>query len=174
MRFFAAVLTTLAVRALAANAPDAKNEDYSTVVVTDYATFCPEATSGALPASTGLPSITVSNGITYSISRPLITSTVTRCNKCPSSTPTAIHTPSTSSIVVVPTSHPLIPSAPAPVPPSAPASSVPVPVPSGASPDTKSTTTGPSVALSTGGASRAAAGAGAGLAGVFALVAYLL
>jgi hypothetical protein len=28
-----------------------------------------------------VPSITVSDGVTYSISRPLITSTITKCNK---------------------------------------------------------------------------------------------
>ncbi|RHZ43343.1 putative GPI anchored protein [Aspergillus thermomutatus] len=81
MRFFAAVLATLAVGAIATDA--AADEEYSTVMVTEYTTYCPEAASTAVPdvSSSAVPSITVSNGVTYSISRPLITSTVTRCNK---------------------------------------------------------------------------------------------
>ncbi|GFF51192.1 hypothetical protein IFM61606_07197 [Aspergillus udagawae] len=157
MRFFAAVLATLAVGAIAADA--VADEDYSTVMVTETTTYCPKATSAPVPelSSSAVPSITVSNGVTYSISRPLITSTITRCNKCPSSTP-LIHTPtpSSSSIVVVPTSHPVIPS-------GADAKSTGSPVP-----------TTPVTPLATGAASRAAVGAGAGLAGVFALAAYLL
>lgn len=128
------------------------------------------------------PSITVSDGVTYSISRPLITSTITKCNKwyvlshclldespewlkmmilttsSPSSTPVIYTpTPSSSSIVVVPTSKPVIPS--------------------GASPETTSVppaASTPVTPLATGAASRAVVGAGAGLAGVFALAAYLL
>jgi hypothetical protein len=75
----------------------------------------------------------------------------------PSSTP-LIHTPtpSSSSIVVVPTSKPVIPSGAGPKTTSTPAASTPV------------------TPLATGAASRAAVGAGAGLAGVFALAAYLL
>jgi hypothetical protein len=75
----------------------------------------------------------------------------------PSSTPLIqTPTPSSSSIVVVPTSHPVIPS-------GAGAQSTGSPVP-----------TTPVTPLATGAASRAAVGAGAGLAGVFALAAYLL
>ncbi|EAW18399.1 putative GPI anchored protein [Aspergillus fischeri NRRL 181] len=155
MRFFATILATLAVGAVASNA--VADEEYSTVVVTEYSTYCPKATSVPEASSSAVPSITVSDGVTYSISRPLITSTITKCNKCPSSTP-LIHTPtpSSSSIVVVPTSKPVIPSGAGPKTTSTPAASTPV------------------TPLATGAASRAAVGAGAGLAGVFALAAYLL
>ncbi|KAF7136804.1 hypothetical protein CNMCM5793_006322 [Aspergillus hiratsukae] len=73
MRFFAPLLAILAVGAIAADS--AADEEYSTVIVTETTTYCPKATSSAVP------SITVSNGVTYSISRPLITSTITKCNK---------------------------------------------------------------------------------------------
>jgi hypothetical protein len=43
MRFFATVLATLAVGAVASNA--VADEEYSTVVVTEYSTYCPSATS---------------------------------------------------------------------------------------------------------------------------------
>ncbi|KAF7174094.1 hypothetical protein CNMCM5623_006437 [Aspergillus felis] len=81
MRFFATVLATLAVGAIAANS--VADEEYSTVMVTEYTTYCPKAASTPVPeaSSSAVPSITVSNGVTYSISRPLITSTITRCNK---------------------------------------------------------------------------------------------
>ncbi|KAF4253241.1 hypothetical protein CNMCM8714_006597 [Aspergillus fumigatus] len=82
MRFFATVLATLAVGAVASNA--VADEEYSTVVVTEYSTYCPSATSVPEASSSAAPSITVSDGVTYSISRPLITSTITKCNKCPS------------------------------------------------------------------------------------------
>jgi hypothetical protein len=47
MRFFAAVLATLAVGAIAADA--VADEDYSTVMVTETTTYCPKATSAPVP-----------------------------------------------------------------------------------------------------------------------------
>lgn len=46
MRFFAALLATLAVGAIAADS--AADEEYSTVIVTETTTYCPEATSSAV------------------------------------------------------------------------------------------------------------------------------
>ncbi|KAA8652316.1 hypothetical protein EYZ11_009302 [Aspergillus tanneri] len=156
---FAAVLATLAVGAVA-------TEVEQTVYVTEYATIC-QATSlpSGIPTA---PAITVSNGVTYSISRPLITSTVTHCEKCSTSVP----------VIPVPTAVSPNPSGSVVIPSSSPVSSTPlipsgsVPVPSGVSPSGSATT--PATPLFTAGASRAAVGAGAGLATVFGLVAYLL
>ncbi|KAF9886150.1 hypothetical protein FE257_011975 [Aspergillus nanangensis] len=149
-----ASIATFAVGTIAAMA----NDEVETVVVTDYTTYCPKSTSivhGSETYSVSAPGSVTMTGGPYTITRPLITSTVTKCNKC-SSTP--VVTPSSSSIVVVPTSKPVIPTG--------------APVPSGVSPSGSATT--PAAPVFTGGASRAVAGAGAGLATVFGLAAYLL
>lgn len=70
MRFSLAV-AALAAGAAAAVAP----QEEMTVTVTEYTTYCPSATMSHLPQ------YTVSAGHSYSISRPLITSTVTHCEK---------------------------------------------------------------------------------------------
>lgn len=71
MRFSLAV-AALAAGAAAAVAPQ---EEEQTVTVTEYTTYCPSATMSQLPQ------YTTSAGHSYSISRPLITSTVTHCEK---------------------------------------------------------------------------------------------
>ncbi|PLB47045.1 hypothetical protein P170DRAFT_511698 [Aspergillus steynii IBT 23096] len=177
-----AALATMAVGVVAAEEP------VQTVIVTETATFCPKVST--LPAETTVtqPAPASATNVRYSTTRPLITSTVTRCNKCASKTKSPVvsvpsnvnpvpgvpsNAPSSSGgSVVIPSSSaapsvPLIPSAPAPsgVAPSGPA-------PSGVLPSGSATT--PAAPIFTGGASRAAAGAGAGLATVFGLVAYLL
>ncbi|RAH76325.1 hypothetical protein BO86DRAFT_325971 [Aspergillus japonicus CBS 114.51] len=77
----AAVVASLAAGAIAT--------EYKTVVVTEYATYCPQATSlaaGPGTASQGNPSaaqpttVTIS-GTAYTYSTPLVTSTVTHCDK---------------------------------------------------------------------------------------------
>ncbi|KAL2811195.1 hypothetical protein BJX63DRAFT_287758 [Aspergillus granulosus] len=150
MKFsFAAVAAFLAVGAVAHGAD---SEEYTTVVVTEYTTYCPKSTTltagtETIPVETP-GTITLSNG-PYTITRPLLTTTITRCKACSS---TAVPTPSTP---VIPTSVPVIPSAPTDVHP------------------TESATTTPAPPAFTGGASRAAVGAGA-MAGLFGVVAALL
>ncbi|KAJ5232733.1 hypothetical protein N7468_005689 [Penicillium chermesinum] len=129
-----------------------------TETLTDYTTYCPEATTisyGSHTYSISTPGhITLTNG-PYTVTRPLITQTVTQCNKCSSSTP--IPTTPVSIPVSIPagsaTSTPLIPSGAGPtgVPPAA--SSQPA---------------------FNAGAVNAATGAGAGLAAVFGVAALLL
>ncbi|OGE54845.1 hypothetical protein PENARI_c005G11195 [Penicillium arizonense] len=144
MRFSIAALAAVAVGAVAS--------DVTTEVLTQYTTYCPEATSvvhGSHTYSISTPGhITMTNG-PYTVTRPLVTSTVTQCNSCSSSTPLA----SSSSIPVVPsvaTSTPLVPNAGATGSPS------------------------PSQPAFNAGAINAATGAGAGLAAVFGAVALLL
>ncbi|KAJ5674906.1 uncharacterized protein N7477_004840 [Penicillium maclennaniae] len=137
---FSIVALALAAGALAADV---------TETVTQYTTYCPEAT-------------TISYGsYTYSISTP----TVTQCNSCSST--------------MVPSSTPIVPSAPASTPliPSgagATGSSAPS-VPSGAAAVTASgSPAASSQPAFNAGAINAATGAGAGLAAVFGAVALLL
>ncbi|KAL2827304.1 hypothetical protein BJY01DRAFT_255728 [Aspergillus pseudoustus] len=151
MKFsFAAVAAFLAVGAVAHGAD---SEEYTTVVVTEYTTYCPKATTltaGTETVPVETPgTVTLSNG-PYTITRPLITTTITRCKACSS---TAVPTPS---VPVIPTSIPVIPSAPTEV-----------------APTSAPSTTTPAAPAFTGGASRAAAGAGA-MAGLFGVVAALL
>ncbi|GES66159.1 hypothetical protein ATEIFO6365_0013012700 [Aspergillus terreus] len=161
MRFsLFATVATLAAGVMAG----AADEQPETVVVTEYTTFCPKSSTsfvhGTETYSVSTPGHYTMTGGPYTITRPLITSTVTRCTQC-SSTPVA--TPSSSSVVVVPSSSkPVIPV----VPTSAPSA------PTGVAATGSATT--PAAPIFTGGASRAAAGAGAGLATVFGIVAYLL
>ncbi|KAL4869988.1 hypothetical protein BDV12DRAFT_195797 [Aspergillus spectabilis] len=153
MKFsFAAVAALLAVGAIAHGAD---SEEYTTVVVTEYTTYCPKSTTLSVgteivPVETP-GTVTLSNG-PYTVTRPLLTTTITRCKAC--STPTGTPTPS---VPVIPTSIPVIPSAPTDVHPTGPPAS----------------TTTPSAPDFTGGASRAAVGAGA-VAGLFGVVAALL
>ncbi|KAJ6083750.1 hypothetical protein N7467_007885 [Penicillium canescens] len=151
MRFSIAALAAVAVGAVAS--------DVTTEVVTQYTTYCPEATSvvhGSHTYSISTPGhITMTNG-PYTVTRPLVTSTVTQCNSCSSSTPLA----SSSSIPVVPsvaTSTPLVPNAGATGTPGS----------SAGSPS-------PSQPAFNAGAINAATGAGAALAAVFGAVALLL
>ncbi|KAJ5605937.1 hypothetical protein N7510_008718 [Penicillium lagena] len=94
MRFSIAALATLAMGVAAT--------DYTTEVVTHFTTYCPEATSivhGSHTYSVSTPgAITMSHG-PYTVTRPLITKTITECNKCTSTAP-----------AVPPTSTPLVPS----------------------------------------------------------------
>ncbi|RDW90869.1 putative GPI anchored protein [Aspergillus mulundensis] len=85
MKFsFAAATALLAGVAVAAVHPgsDESAEQYTTVEVTEYTTYCPKATtlvagSETVPVETpGV--VTLSNG-PYTVTRPLLTTTVTRC-----------------------------------------------------------------------------------------------
>ncbi|KAL4768951.1 hypothetical protein BDW60DRAFT_210508 [Aspergillus nidulans var. acristatus] len=165
MKFsFAAATALLAGAAVAAVHPGADEgaEQYTTVEVTEYTTYCPKSTtlvagSETIPVETpGV--VTLSNG-PYTVTRPLLTTTVTRCKACSSSTPTVA--PS-SSVPVIPA--PVVPTSSVPVIPSAPTSVDATGVPS---------STTPAAPAFTGGASRAAVGAGA-IAGLFGAVAALL
>ncbi|KXG54696.1 uncharacterized protein PGRI_078400 [Penicillium griseofulvum] len=136
-----------------------------TETLTEYTTYCPEATSivhGSHTYSISTPGvITMSHG-PYTVTRPLVTSTVTECKSCSSSIP-ASSTPVASStpLISVPgvTSTPLIPGTASTGVPSA---------PSGPS------TATPSQPAFNAGAINAATGAGAGLVAVFGAVALLL
>lgn len=77
MRFsIAAALSALAATAVAS--------DVVTETVTQYTTYCPESTSivhGSHTYSISTPGhITMTNG-PFTVTRPLVTSTVTECNK---------------------------------------------------------------------------------------------
>ncbi|KAL4925902.1 putative GPI anchored protein [Aspergillus undulatus] len=131
-------------------------QQYTTVEVTEYTTYCPKSTTltagtETIPVETP-GTVTLSNG-PYTVTRPLITSTITHCKAC-SSSATPTWAPS-SSVPVIPTgTSPVIPTDVAPT--------------GGAS-----SSTTPAPPTFTGGASRAAAGAGA-VAGLFGVVAALL
>ncbi|KKK16686.1 hypothetical protein AOCH_006550, partial [Aspergillus ochraceoroseus] len=79
---FSFAATVVAALAAGAVASVSAEEEYTTVVVTEYTTFCPEATTLTAGSETiAVPSagiVTLSNG-PYTVTRPLITSTVTRC-----------------------------------------------------------------------------------------------
>ncbi|CRG90456.1 hypothetical protein PISL3812_07500 [Talaromyces islandicus] len=147
MRFSAASLLALAAGAVATST--------ITEVVTTYETYCPEATSFVSGSSTihvTTPGTFTLTG-SYTVTRPLLSSTITICNACASSTPSVPLGTGTP----VPHSTPVVPG------PGSPGS------PGG------STTTSPaSPPLFTNGASHAVAGAGAGLAAVFGAAAVLL
>ncbi|KAJ5234549.1 uncharacterized protein N7469_003717 [Penicillium citrinum] len=160
MRFSVAAAITMAAGAFAG---------VVTETVTDYTTYCPEATSIVHGGSTySVPSagtVTLSNG-PYTVTRPLVTQTVTQCNKCTSSavpTAPAVSSSAPASSVPVYSSTPLVPSgadatgAPAPSSPSGAGASTPAPSQPAFNAGTMN-----------------AAGAGAGLAAVFGAAALLL
>ncbi|KAJ5888784.1 hypothetical protein N7495_008825 [Penicillium taxi] len=165
-----------------------------TETVTAYTTYCPEATSFSHGSQTYTVSsagyLTMTNG-PYTVTRPLLTETVTQCNKC-SSTPviSASSTPviSVSSTPVISASVSSIPLISTRVA----AASTPLVVASGSSGSgsddsgsggSGASSTGTSGAGATGasatpvfnaGAMNAATGAGAALSAVFGVVALLL
>ncbi|KAI9927368.1 hypothetical protein ASPWEDRAFT_30728 [Aspergillus wentii DTO 134E9] len=181
MRFsIAATLATLTMGAAAAQAA----QQASTVVVTDYTTYCPKSSSsivhGSETYSVSAPGPVTMTGGPYTVTRPLITSTITHCNKCTSSTPVA-QSPSSSAAVTPssiphysPSSSSIVVSSSAVPSSSAPAIGTPRPSGAAANPSGSPSGTSPATPVFTGGANRAAVGAGAGLATVFGLVAYLL
>ncbi|KAL4952880.1 hypothetical protein BDW69DRAFT_166667 [Aspergillus filifer] len=133
-------------------------QQYTTVEVTEYTTYCPKSTtltagSETIPVETP-GTVTLSNG-PYTVTRPLLTTTITHCKAC-SSSATPTWAPS-SSVPVIPGNPTSIPVIPTDVAPTGGASS----------------STTPAPPTFTGGASRAAAGAGA-VAGLFGVVAALL
>ncbi|KAF7594305.1 Mucin-21 [Aspergillus hancockii] len=80
-------------------------EEVSTVTVTETATYCPLSTDAiSVPAT---ESISIPSG--YTTTRPLITSTVTECNKCsstgipavPTSTPEGVNPVGTTSSILI-------------------------------------------------------------------------
>ncbi|GLI81658.1 hypothetical protein PoHVEF18_010044 [Penicillium ochrochloron] len=144
MRFsFAAVVAALAAGVVATDAV--------TETLTAYTTYCPEATSivhGGSTYSISTPGHLTMTG-SFTVTRPLITQTVTQCNKCSSSTPLPTTPVSSAS------STPLVPS-------TAGATGTAVSTPAASQPAFNA------------GAINAATGAGAGLAAVFGAVALLL
>ncbi|KAH8695943.1 hypothetical protein BGW36DRAFT_379924 [Talaromyces proteolyticus] len=144
MRFTAAVLA-FAAGACATSASSAITE-----VVTTFETYCPEATSFVAGGSTvhvTTPGTYTLSG-SYTVTRPLLSSTITVCNSCASS------------------------SAPVPLGTGSPAPYTSVtPAPAPGSPGS---TTKPSTPAFTAGAAPAVAGAGAGLAAVLGVAAALL
>ncbi|KAJ5860569.1 uncharacterized protein N7529_007879 [Penicillium soppii] len=149
------------IAALAAGAVGAVASGVTTEVITAYTTYCPEATSivhGSQTYSISTPGhITMTNG-PFTVTRPLVTSTVTKCQSCSTPVPQV----SSSSVPVIPvvpgvTSTPLVPNAEA----------------TGTAGAASGSPT-PSVPVFNAGAVNAAAGAGAGLAAVFGAVALLL
>lgn len=85
MRFSLAALAALAVGAAA--------NDYTTEVVTEYTTYCPSATAISHRSSTWsvtAPTTLTMSGGPYTVTRPMITSTVTRCNKWYARNPTLV------------------------------------------------------------------------------------
>ncbi|KNG81710.1 GPI anchored protein [Aspergillus nomiae NRRL 13137] len=101
-------------------------EEVSTVIVTETATYCPKSTD-AIGVS---PTESISIPAGYTTTRPLITSTVTECNKCsstapPAGTPTGVNPVGSST-----PSSPVIPVVPVP---SVPSSSKATPSPSSSS-----------------------------------------
>uniref|UniRef100_A0A093V4N8 Clock-controlled protein 6 n=1 Tax=Talaromyces marneffei PM1 TaxID=1077442 RepID=A0A093V4N8_TALMA len=143
MRFTAAAIVAFAAGALASASSSAS---VITEVITSYETYCPEATSFVAGSST--VHVTAPGTITltgsYTVTRPLLSSTVTICNACSTAVPLGTGSPKP---------HTSIPVAPVAV---------------------ASSTTAPASPAFTGGASHAAAGAGAGLAAVFGVAAFLL
>ncbi|KAI3247914.1 hypothetical protein DTO012A7_832 [Penicillium roqueforti] len=164
-----------------------------TETLTEYTTYCPEATSivhGSHTYSISTPGyITMSHG-PYTVTRPISTSTVTECNSCSStavvSTPVAsapvasapapsapvVSTPLASSPVAS-SSTPLIPVVPSvvtstPLVPTAGSTGVP------SVPSSPSSAVTPSQPAFNTGAMNAATGAGAGLAAILGAVALLL
>ncbi|KAJ5187158.1 hypothetical protein N7449_010152 [Penicillium cf. viridicatum] len=136
-----------------------------TETLTEYTTYCPEATSivhGSQTYSIATPGyITMTHG-PYTVTRPISTSTVTECKSCSAAavTSTPVAASSVPLIPVVPsvaTSTPLVPGV----------------GPTGVSSSPSSAAT-PSQPAFNAGAINAATGAGAGLAAVFGAVALLL
>ncbi|KAF7719457.1 Uncharacterized protein PECH_005260 [Penicillium ucsense] len=124
-----------------------------TETLTEYTTWCPEATAithGGHTYSITTPGYITMTG-TFTVTRPVVTQTVTQCHKCTSAAPV----PTTP--VVVPTS-------------AAAVTSIPL-VPSGAAATGAATPSSPA-AFNAG--STNVAGAGVGLAAVFGAVALLL
>ncbi|KAJ5527950.1 hypothetical protein N7451_004467 [Penicillium sp. IBT 35674x] len=157
-------ITSLLALAAGATAIEAVTE-----TVTMYTTYCPEATSivhSGTTYSISTPGHLTMTGGHYTVTRPLLTSTVVECKKCSSSTPL----PSTPVVSVSPSASATLASTPY-VPSGAAATGVPGTAAgssgSGASPATTS-----QPAYNAGVAN--VAGAGAGLAAVFGAVALLL
>ncbi|EPS29139.1 hypothetical protein PDE_04088 [Penicillium oxalicum 114-2] len=124
-----------------------------TETLTEYTTWCPEATAithGGHTYSITTPGYITMTG-TFTVTRPVVTQTVTQCHKC-------------SSAVPAPTTPVVVPSGPAAV------TSIPL-VPSGAAATGSSAPSSPP-AFNAG--STNVAGAGVGLAAVFGAVALLL
>jgi len=156
MRFSITSLLALAVGATAIEAV--------TETVTMYTTYCPEATSivhSGTTYSISTPGHLTMTGGQYTVTRPLLTSTVVECKKCSSSTPL----PSTPVVSVSPSASATLASTPY-VPTGAAATGVPGTT-AGASPATTSQPAYNAGAVNV-------AGAGAGLAAVFGAVALLL
>ncbi|EEP76032.1 predicted protein [Uncinocarpus reesii 1704] len=153
MRFSVAASLALAAGA-SATIINPTGASVITEVVTQYTTYCP----GPTTITHGTNTYTVTEATTLTITdcpctvtRPIITSTVSECNDCPA--------PSGTGVIPPPVEPPVYPNGTAPAPPAGtgnvPSSTVPSP------PDF------------TGAASRMVAGAGAALAGVLG-VAFLL
>ncbi|KAL1979558.1 hypothetical protein VTN96DRAFT_5571 [Rasamsonia emersonii] len=159
MRFSVAAIAALASGASAAVAAGGSSSaapSVTTEVVTSYETYCPEATSfvhGSSTYSVTKPTTLTLSGGSYTVTRPLLTSTVTYCNSCAGPTAPA----GSSSASVAPSVAPVYSGS------SVAVTSTPAPV-----------AATPAPPKFTGGASHAAVGAGAGLAGLLGVAAFLL
>jgi len=164
MRFsIAAVVAALAAGVLAQGYSSSVSTpvQYTTDVVYEYVTWCPEATTltyGGTTYTVNTPTSLTLSGSSYTVQTPIYTTTSVICNSCSGAPPVP------SSATILPVVSPLYPSSPAGSPvlsSGGPAGSPSGTVPAGAAPQF------------TGGAPRAVVGAGAGLAGILG-VAFLL
>ncbi|KAK0116730.1 hypothetical protein ONS96_012581 [Cadophora gregata f. sp. sojae] len=149
--------TAVAVLALAATASAAyKNEtvSYTTEVVTDYVTYCPVATTLTYGhvTYTAKESETVTIPGTYTVVKPVTTSSAVYCNSCaPTYTP-VYPTANATTVAPVPTTYPAGTAAPTVAPTATPAPSP----------------------ITANGAGKTMALSGASLAGLVGLAAFLL
>jgi len=145
MRFSIAAFVALAAGAFAGSSSAVS---YTTETVTSYETYCPEATTISHSGTTyvvSAPSTVTLSGGSYTVTRPLLSSTITICNACATGTaPTAVSS-------TVPTVSPVY---------------------TGTTVAVTATTTAPAP-LFTNGANHLA-GAGVGLAGLAGVAAFLL
>jgi len=170
---FSSIVAAAAV--MVAGASAGSNDTYVTEVVTAYTTYCPEATQivhgNVTYTVTSATTLTITN-CPCTITKPVISSTVTYCPTCaPAQPPPPPHVYYNSSS---PVSHP-----PAGTPANPPVGTAPpVKPPVGTAPPAKppvgSTVPTAPIATFTGGADKAMAASGAGLAGLLALAAYIL
>jgi len=115
MRFSIATVIALAAGAFATSAAPS----YTTEVLTSYETYCPEATSIVHSDTTyvvSTPATLTLTGGSYTVTRPLLTSTVTICNACGTGTAPTSAAPTVppvySGSTVAVTSAPTTPAAP--------------------------------------------------------------
>ncbi|EFQ97807.1 hypothetical protein MGYG_00847 [Nannizzia gypsea CBS 118893] len=165
-----AAMASIASASLIGTGTGAPMPDVTTEVLTNYVTWCPEATTITHGSQTY--TVTEPTSLTFTepctVTRTLTSSTITECSSCPTSATVAPTTaPGTGAPVPVPTGG----STSIYEPPTYPNSTAQAP-PMGTASGTGSMTA--PLPTFTGAASHAVVGAGAGLAGVLGLAALLL